>query len=148
MIVFDLCCEHNHIFEAWFKDRESFEEQREKGLVVCPICGSKEVRKILSPVAIKKHSEALPQKHNVSANEGEDQLKAYEVLLNKVYKYIEKNTEDVGSDFAKEALKIHYGVEEPRGIRGVTTEEEEKILKEEGVSFFKIPVPSKKNKGN
>ena len=147
MIVFDLCCKHNHIFEAWFKDRESFEEQREKGLVVCPICGSKEVRKILSPVAIKKHSDSVrPKKYR--ASEGEEQIKAYEALLNRVYKYIENNTEDVGTDFAKEALKIHYGVEEPRGIRGVTTEEEEKILKEEGVSFFKFPVPSKKNKGN
>ncbi len=147
MIVFDLCCEHNHIFEAWFKDRESFEEQREKGLVVCPICGSKEVRKILSPVAIKRHNDS-PTSKTYKNNERKEQLKAYEALLNTVYQYIKKNTEDVGADFAKEALKMHYGVKEPRGIRGVTTPEEEKVLKEEGVSFFKFPVPTKKTKGN
>jgi hypothetical protein len=50
--------------------------------------------------------------------------------------------DDVGCDFAKEALKIHYGVEEPRNIRGVSTKEEEKMLKKEGVDFVKIPMPA------
>jgi hypothetical protein len=38
-------------------------------------------------------------------------------------------------------LKIHYGVTEARNIRGVSTQEEEKTLKEEGVRFFKVPMP-------
>ena len=42
-----------------------------------------------------------------------------------------------------EVLKIHYGVTENRNIRGVATSEEEKTLKEEGISFIKIPVPEK-----
>ena len=54
--------------------------------------------------------------------------------------FVEKNFEDVGADFTKEALKIHYGVTEPRNIRGVSTPEEEKTLKEEGIEFLKIPV--------
>jgi hypothetical protein len=56
--------------------------------------------------------------------------------------YVEKNFDDVGCDFAKEALKIHYGVEEPRNIRGVSTKAEEKMLKEEGIDFVKIPMPA------
>ena len=56
--------------------------------------------------------------------------------------FVEKNFDDVGCDFAKEALKIHYGVEEPRNIRGVSTKEEEKMLKEEGIDFLKIPMPA------
>jgi len=44
---------------------------------------------------------------------------------------------------------MHYGVSEPRNIRGVATEEEEKMLKDEGVEFFKIPIiPKKEEKGN
>jgi len=39
-------------------------------------------------------------------------------------------------------LKIHYGATEPRNIRGVSTKEEEKTLKEEGIQFFKIPIPA------
>jgi len=60
-------------------------------------------------------------------------------LLKKFYEYIEKNFEEVGPDFAKEALKMHYGVTEKRNIRGTSTEDEEKLLREEGVEFHKIP---------
>jgi hypothetical protein len=49
----------------------------------------------------------------------------------------------VGSDFANEALKIHYGVNEPRNIRGVSTSQEEDMLREEGVDFVKLPIISK-----
>ncbi|MEJ2169579.1 MAG: DUF1178 family protein [Desulfobacterales bacterium] len=56
--------------------------------------------------------------------------------------FVEKNFDDVGCDFAKEALKIHYGAAEPRNIRGVSTKEEEKTLREEGIQFFKIPLPA------
>ena len=60
--------------------------------------------------------------------------------------FVEKNFDDVGCDFAKEALKIHYGVEQPRNIRGISTKEEEKMLKEEGVQFLKIPMPTPTHK--
>ncbi|MGD9072079.1 MAG: DUF1178 family protein, partial [Desulfobacterales bacterium] len=45
-------------------------------------------------------------------------------------------------DFTKEALKMHYGVTEQRNIRGTSSPEEEKILKEEGIEFIKIPIPT------
>jgi len=54
---------------------------------------------------------------------------------------VQKNFDDVGCNFAQEALKIHYGAVEPRNIRGVSTKEEEKTLKEEGIEFFKVPMP-------
>jgi len=38
-------------------------------------------------------------------------------------------------------LKIHYGEEEKRNIKGTSTPEEEETLKEEGVQFIKIPLP-------
>jgi hypothetical protein len=46
----------------------------------------------------------------------------------------------VGVDFAKEALKIHFGESKKRNIRGTTTAEEETLLKTEGVPFLKIPI--------
>ncbi len=134
MIAFDLCCDQDHTFEVWFKDGNAFEEQNKKGLVVCPVCGSRNVRKILSPVAVHKASRG---------GEGSDTQMVLNEFLNKIYQVIKQNTEDVGTDFAKEALKIHYGVTEPKGIRGVATESEEKLLKDEGVSFMKIPVPKR-----
>ena len=55
---------------------------------------------------------------------------------------MKNNFDDVGCDFAKEALKIHYGAVEPRNIRGVSTSQEEKVLRDEGIQFFKIPMPT------
>jgi len=63
-------------------------------------------------------------------------------LTKKITAFIEKNFDNVGSRFATEALKIHYGVTEPRNIRGTSTHEEEKTLKQEGIEFIKIPVVS------
>jgi len=55
---------------------------------------------------------------------------------------VEKHFQNVGSDFAKVALRMHYGVEEPRNIRGTTTEAEEQMLRDEGVKFFKVALPA------
>ena len=44
MIVFDLRCDpQGHVFEAWFGSTSDYEDQRERGLVSCPLCGSEQV---------------------------------------------------------------------------------------------------------
>ena len=134
MIVFDLECSKRHVFEGWFDSIESFEEENARGLVICPSCEDTTVRRVMSPVAVKKSSPVDP-----SLSEGID----YRKLAKGVMDYINKNFEDVGSNFAAEALKIHYGVEERRNIKGSATFEEEKTLEEEGIEFFKVPVPEK-----
>ena len=47
----------------------------------------------------------------------------------------------MGDKFAEIALKIHLGEEDRKNIKGTTTEREEENLREEGVQFFKIPMP-------
>jgi hypothetical protein len=133
MIAFDLECSRGHSFEGWFRNIESFEEQKTKKLVSCPVCTDTDVRRILSPVAMTTSS---PK--NVAGNVGAID---YQKLAKEVVEYINKNFEDVGSDFAKEALKMHYTVTEKRNIRGSATEDEEKLLKDEGIEFFKVPTP-------
>ena len=88
--------------------------------------------RIPSTFAIK--SSPIPKKGSVE----EENLKK---VGKEIVDFVEKNFDDVGCDFAKEALKIHYGATEPRNIRGVSTKEEEKTLKEEGIQFFKVPMP-------
>ena len=61
-------------------------------------------------------------------------------MSNEISEYVNKNFDNVGCEFAKEALKMHYGVTESRNIRGVSTREEEKLLSKEGIQFFKIPI--------
>ncbi len=129
MIAFDLICSNGHLFECWFKDSASFEEQKSSGIINCPVCDDCLVEKVFSPFAIKKNNEA---RERVEVN-------TYE-FVRTVHEYIEKHFEDVGAEFYKEALKIHYGEAERRNIKGTATPEEEFILKEEGVQFFKVPV--------
>jgi len=133
MIAYDLQCANGHEFEGWFEDGAAYEEQDKKKLVSCPFCNSTSVSRMLSPFSIKK-SMAPPE-------QPEKDLKNVENITKKVIDYVKNNFEDVGSDFSKEALKIHYGVNEPRNIRGFSTLEEEKTLKKEGIQFFKIPIP-------
>ena len=133
MIAYDLKCINGHAFEGWFEDSEAYLAQKKKGLIACPVCNDTNVSRIPSTFAIK--SSAIPR--NISL-QGENLKK----IGKEVVDFIEKNFDDVGCEFAKEALKIHYGVEQPRNIRGVSTKEEEKMLKEEGVEFLKIPMPT------
>ena len=132
MIVFDLECSMGHTFEGWFHNIESFEEQKTNKLVSCPVCNDTDVKKVLSPVAMKTSS---PK--NVADSLGSID---YQKLAKEVVDYINKNFEDVGSDFTKEALKMHYAVAEKRNIRGSATDDEEKLLKDEGIEFIKVPI--------
>ena len=68
-----------------------------------------------------------------------DLKSAYKTWQN-LCRYIRENFEDVGHNFAKEALKVHYGQAEEHNIRGVSSEPEEDMLKKAGVAFVKIPM--------
>ena len=138
MIAFDLQCENGHTFEGWFESSKTFDEQKNKGLVSCPVCNNMSVSKSLSSFGIMKSS---PSSEKVQI----DQQAVLKKIGKKLVAFVEKNFDDVGADFTKEALKIHYGVTEPRNIKGVPTREDEKLLKEEGVDYIKIPMPVEKN---
>ena len=125
MIVYDLECENQHRFEGWFDDDKAFKRQQKKGMITCPACGSEKVQRVWS-------------KFGVVRRKGEDGNAQINVLQ-QLKQFVEDNFEDVGTNFANEALKMHYGVVDHRNIRGVSTEKEEKTLKDEGVSFFKLP---------
>ena len=133
MIVFDLKCSNGHIFEGWFKNRKTFDRQNKKALISCPVCNDISITKKLSAFAIKPSQP--PQSYN--EQDYEELKKTGEQIAD----FIEKNFDDVGSDFASEALKMHYGVSESRNIRGHSSSEEEKVLSKEGVDFVKIPLP-------
>lgn len=107
--------------------------------MTCPVCDSDKVEKQLSPVAIRTGSVAASKEEKLSAAKLTEIVKA-------VHERIIRNSENVGAEFASEALKIHYGVAEERNIRGVATADEEKMLTDEGVSFLKIPILEKDDK--
>ncbi|HPQ43035.1 MAG TPA: DUF1178 family protein [Syntrophales bacterium] len=133
VIIYDLKCKNNHIFEGWFNDRAAFEEQKKKKLVACPVCESSNIEMVPSSITVmgKKTEELSQDNNNISP------MKALQMF----HEYMDKTFEDVGSKFAEVALKIHFGEEDSRNIKGTTTKSEEAILKEEGVPFVKIPIP-------
>ena len=135
MIAYDLQCVNGHTFEGWFEDRKAYLEQHKKGLISCPVCNETAVENIPSTFGIRSSQSSKPRRP--SAEEA-----ALQKISEQAVEFVKKNFDDVGCDFAKEALKIHYGASEPRNIRGVSTAEEEKTLKDEGIQFFKIPMPA------
>jgi hypothetical protein len=136
MIAYDLQCADGHTFEGWFEDRKAYLNQQKKRLIACPVCNDTSVDIIPSTFAIKSSQSSKPVPQPPPAEK--DDLHE---ISKQAIDFVEKNFDDVGCNFAKEALKIHYGASEPRNIRGVSTEEEEKTLEDEGIQFFKIPVP-------
>ena len=55
MIVFDLKCESlGHVFEAWFSSSDAFEDQKERGLLNCPVCGDASIRKAAMAAGVPK----------------------------------------------------------------------------------------------
>ena len=134
MMVFDLICANKHTFEAWVKDSKSFEQLRRKGEVECPACGDGQVEKALMAPAVatsKKRTEAA--KANAAMA-----VEAMQVL-GKMRQHVEENCDYVGTEFAEEARKIHYGETEKRDIYGEATKAEADNLSEEGVDFTAIP---------
>ena len=129
MIAYDLECAGGHAFEGWFENDRAYKKQKKQGLISCPVCGSTEVNRTPSTFGIARRRPDTDSK----VAEGVHPLRI-------ISEYVEKNFDDVGADFAKEALKMHYGATESRNIRGVSTQKEEETLREEGVDFFKFPI--------
>ncbi len=129
MITYDLTCINGHIFEAWFKDYDSFSRQRESGQVECPTCGSSAVDIAFTGCAV----------HTGRRSAGP--LPARDSVVERLAAFLEKNFEDVGERFADEARQMHQGESERRNIRGTATAGEEETLRDEGIAFLKIPLP-------
>jgi len=140
MLAFDLMCANGHTFEGWFDNIESFEKQGSENMIICPLCENTQIKKILSPVALKSSSRSIRKNNELPID--------YQMLAAEMVNYIQNEFEDLGTQFTKEALKIHYGAAEARNIRGTATKDEENILEEEGVPVFKFPSTDKNNEKN
>jgi hypothetical protein len=60
-------------------------------------------------------------------------------VLQRLRVEVERTCDYVGEQFAEEALRIHRGETNPRGIYGETTPEQAEALAEEGVDISRIP---------
>lgn len=144
MIRYAVACEHDHEFEGWFPSSEGFDDQAGRGLIDCPFCGSKQVRKaVMSPaVSGTKKRGATPEPSP------QMQTMVMEAMA-KVREHVEENFDYVGDAFAKEARAIHEGSSEHRDIYGEATPSEVQALKEDGVPVSALPPkPADKRRAN
>lgn len=127
MMVFDLRCrDSGDVFEAWFRSSSDYEEQKARGLVLCPVCQSADVEK--APMAPR-----VPAK----SPDGTIPLER----LAAVQANMLKNSEWVGDRFADEARSIHLGEAEARAVHGSATPSEAKSLIDEGIPVAPLPLP-------
>jgi hypothetical protein len=147
MIVYDLACHDGHRFEGWFGSSADFDDQRARGLLACPHCGSDAVTKApMAPAVPAKgnsRQEVLPPEAPRSmANTPmpPEMQKAFKALA-KAQAEALKNSTWVGDKFAEETRKMHYGERDEAPIHGQASLAEAKALIEEGVPVAPLPFP-------
>jgi hypothetical protein len=145
MVIFDLVCPNNHRFEGWFTDLADLEDHLSNGLLSCPVCGDTSIQRRPSTFGLvrSRHgspaSPPPPRAHDVG-----DPLEAKKLELFRQLEHfsdrLREDFKDVGPAFSDEALKMHYGAVPRRNIMGLSTANEEDLLRREGVEFFKAPM--------
>ena len=144
MIVFDLrCAPSGHVFEAWFASSSAFEEQKGRGLVACPLCGSDLVAKApMAPaVGAKGNSSSAPAPSESQPGAAPEEVKKMLAAAAALQKTLLAGSESVGPRFAAEARAIHLGEADSRPIYGEATRAEAESLIEEGVPIAPLPFP-------
>lgn len=144
MIKYALACEHGHAFEGWFGASADFDDQAARGLLECPVCASKAVRKQIMAPAVAG-TKAQTRGADLPPAARQMMMEA----MGKVRAHVEENFDYVGDAFAREARAIHEGRSEERGIYGEATPTEVKSLVEDGVPVAALPpAPPKKSDVN
>jgi hypothetical protein len=142
VIVFDLACGQAHVFEAWFGSSAAFEEQNDRGLVACPICGDTAVVKaVMAPaVAAKGNSrDLMPVRSKGPPAPAE--MKAMLAALARAQAKALEGSEHVGTRFVEEARAIHAGDADARPIHGQATIADAKAMVADGIAVAPLPLP-------
>ncbi|MFZ4758730.1 MAG: DUF1178 family protein [Burkholderiaceae bacterium] len=149
MKVFNLACEHDHRFEGWFGSADDYDAQLARGLLECPMCANRSIRKL--PAAPRLNLSGATESQGSRSGRAIEQApgapatppdpRAVQAMFMKMARAVIANTEDVGERFAEEARRIHYQEAPERGIRGVASPAQARELAEEGIEVFSLPIP-------
>ena len=134
MIKYSLKCNNCSIeFESWFGSSKEFDRLKKMKFLNCEMCGSLKVQKSLMSPNLAKTKKESSEKNNLKFKEVKRKIKYYQ-------KFIKKNFDFVGDNFAYEARSIHYNKKNlKKGIYGNATNKDLKELKEEGIQTETIP---------
>lgn len=84
---------------------------------------------------------AVPARPAEPDEQAANALQGLQAELLQVVRQVLANTEDVGTQFAEEARRIHYGEAQQRGIRGQASADETAALLDEGIDVLALPLP-------
>ena len=133
MIKYALACEQEHTFEGWFSVSGDFDDQLGRGLLECPVCATKAVRKaIMAPAVRGTKAQAMPE----PTPEARQMMRQ---AMGEMRRHVEENFDYVGDGFADEARAIHEGRSEDRGIYGEASPKQVRELVEDGVRVAPLP---------
>ena len=130
MIQFTLRCTDGHQFDSWFQSAAAYDSLKSAGHLACAVCGSGDVDKAIMAPRVSNARESGPL--SAPASPAEQALAKFKA-------HIEKNSDYVGMEFAREARAIHDGDAPERPIHGEARIEEARKLIEDGVSVTPLP---------
>jgi hypothetical protein len=151
MILYALACDRKHTFESWFQNSATYDKQRKRGLVNCPVCGSANVEKAImaprlgrsdAPDVAEPVDTPTPAKTPVKTPVAmmSPQEREFRQKLKELRDHVTRNADYVGQKFPEEARKMHYGEIEHRSIYGEASPQDAKALHEEGIEFHPLPI--------
>lgn len=145
MIRYALACPQGHAFESWFRSSGDFDAQEKGRLISCPVCGAADVTKqIMAPQVAR--TDLAPEASAPAMALMDEPAQQMRAMIAELHRQLATSSEDVGTKFAEEARKIHYGETDERAIHGHATGEEAQALAEEGISFLPVPsLPDERN---
>jgi hypothetical protein len=135
MIKYRLICKDcENTFDSWFSSSKEYERLKKKNFLNCHICNSLSIEKTLMSPSV------FTLKNDSKSNNKIQKYKKTKEIILKYQKFIKRNFDYVGENFAYEARSVHYKNKKfSKGIYGTATKEDLKELKEEGIEAEIIP---------
>ena len=149
LICKSIFCSNQNNFDGWFQNIEAYQNQISKGLILCPLCGSDNIIKSLTTPSfrLKKvkstvtevEKKNLDNKSPIKEVRSTDNIKDISILLRAMKQEIQKHSEFVGDNFAKEVRSMKVDKTKERSIYGHGTKKEIEELKDEGINILNVP---------
>ena len=135
MIKYRLVCKDcDTLFDSWFSSSKEYEKVKKLKHLNCHNCNSFKVEKtLMSPNVLNSKDKIVTISKNKKFSKIKSKIKEYQ-------KFIKKNFNYVGDNFAYEARSIHYNKDKKsQGIYGNASSEEISDLRDEGIDTEVIP---------
>ena len=135
MIRYKLRCRNcDNSFDSWFASSKEYDKLKKLKHLNCHYCSSIKIEKtLMAPTVLNPKDKIVSISKDKKISKIKNKIRRYQ-------KFIKKNFNYVGDNFAHEARSIHYNKDKKlKGIYGNASSEEISELKDEGIDTEVIP---------